>query len=40
MPEKSTNAIPSRYRLKIKQRLVILEYARIHSLLAGYGKTR
>jgi transposase InsO family protein len=34
MPEKSAPAIPSRYRLKVKQRLVVLEYVKTHSLLA------
>lgn len=34
MAEKPADGIPPRYRLKVKQRLAILEYARTHSLLA------
>jgi transposase len=35
MAEQTTESIPARYRLKVKQRLAILEYASRHSLLAA-----
>ncbi|HKE10534.1 MAG TPA: helix-turn-helix domain-containing protein [Myxococcota bacterium] len=35
MAESMTESIPARYRLKVKQRLAILEYASRHSLLAA-----
>ena len=35
MAEQTTQSIPARYRLKVKQRLAILEYASSHSLLAA-----
>lgn len=35
MAEQTTACIPARYRLKVKQRLAILEYARSRSLLAA-----
>lgn len=35
MAEQTTASIPARYRLKVKQGLAILEYARSHSLLGA-----
>jgi hypothetical protein len=35
MAEQATESVPTRYRLKVKRRLAILEYASRHSLLAA-----